>query len=883
MSSENPPIYNRQKKINPKTEILQQNNKEEESLSIKNLNTNNSIIKSTDINLNETLDIEKIKELNSKCVELIFEEKFEIALEILKKIENYLETNIIDAKINFQKKLLIIILHNLSCCYQKIKDYDNCIQYLDGVLYHFDKELENKHNIKINEEYFCQTINKDFSDYELLGDIILELRFSAKFHLQMCAALSLADRHVEALRHAKLAGLICEDNIIKTYYLFIQMKLKNYILKEKKNMLNNIDNNNDEDELDNNLKDNEKMKMTQQIINDLLNLIINNKKGFYPYGKSNNSKEKNNINVFDSYLKYRKSQIRKNNKNNLILKNVRSIFGNEIQKEDWIQLLNIGNIMYLSALNEEDLDLDSDSKYEILRDALLEKIVMLTVSYFCIAIEMYQLSKDKNNIKTNGEFFLYQAVIFSQQFLPVSCPIVKHYIISYYKHFGKDLEIVPEGKILDFKIELIRNEIENTKEIQSFVKLQKINYSNNENNSDILININSSKANIVNKNNINVKGINIMNENTYKENIKNKKSFELKFNLNLNIINRYNNKNNIEKNDSNSVSKANVPQNTKFSISNDNNKASINVNNKNNIYFNENFQNGEIYQLFFNKKSINIAEKSKIKDLPKFKLNFNKINNLDNNREENKIYISKNFQSLSNKINQMNNDKIKKINTKIISDKKTDNKSNKPNKISGNKTDRPKSNKRPNIDDALFNKNNKYKYNGIEIKRNSFIIPFRNNKNFPKSPRYLNKTKKRLLSNNKNKVNGNLTDRVFINKKLNISLGKKNDNLMKPNDYKNKSGYQTQRELIRFKDKKFEKLNLQINLNSGKNSKSPSDNKNGRKNKSNNKYFINNVDKNNKIVNIRNKKIIIFLIILNLIIIINLIIIKQKSNQMLII
>ena len=31
-------------------------------------------------------------------------------------------------------------------------------------------------------------------------------------------------------------------------------------------------------------------------------------------------------------------------------------FGNNINKDDWIQLLNIGNIMYLSALNFEDLD-----------------------------------------------------------------------------------------------------------------------------------------------------------------------------------------------------------------------------------------------------------------------------------------------------------------------------------------------------------------------------------------------------------------------------------------------------------------------------------------------------------------------------------------------
>ena len=130
--------------------------------------------------------------------------------------------------------------------------------------------------------------------------------------------------------------------------------------------------------------------------------------------------------------------------------------------------------MYLSPLNDEDLDLESDPKYELLRDAILEKVVMLTVSFFCIATEMKQLSTDKNNKKINGEFFHYQAVAFSNLYLPVSCPIVKHYISSYYKYYEKDLEIIPEGKIIDYKIDIIKNEIEFNKDVQSFVRMKKI-------------------------------------------------------------------------------------------------------------------------------------------------------------------------------------------------------------------------------------------------------------------------------------------------------------------------------------------------------------------------------------------------------------------------
>ncbi len=52
---------------------------------------------------------------------------------------------------------------------------------------------------------------------------------------------------------------------------------------------------------------------------------------------------------------------------------VRNILG--IKKtDDWINFLNIGNIMYLSAINYDDLDLDSDPKFELLRDAVVEKV-----------------------------------------------------------------------------------------------------------------------------------------------------------------------------------------------------------------------------------------------------------------------------------------------------------------------------------------------------------------------------------------------------------------------------------------------------------------------------------------------------------------------------
>ena len=134
---------------------------------------------------------------------------------------------------------------------------------------------------------------------------------------------------------------------------------------------------------------------------------------------------------------------------------------------------------------------------------------MLTVAYFCIATELRFLSPDKGNNKTNGEFYHFKAVEFASLFLPVSCPIVKHYIVSYYKHYGNDMEIIPEGKIVEMKIDLIRSEIEKDKDTLTFVKTKKINYINkvivNDNQNNHLNNKKESKNEIIPNNNLAIK------------------------------------------------------------------------------------------------------------------------------------------------------------------------------------------------------------------------------------------------------------------------------------------------------------------------------------------------------------------------------------------
>ncbi len=76
--------------------------------------------------------------------------------------------------------------------------------------------------------------------------------------------------------------------------------------------------------------------------------------------------------------------------------------------------------------------LESAPKYELLRYAIIEKILMYTFSYFSIANELRFI----NNYNDNGSYY-HSKVVEISFFLPLSFPIVKHYVKSYFEYYDK--------------------------------------------------------------------------------------------------------------------------------------------------------------------------------------------------------------------------------------------------------------------------------------------------------------------------------------------------------------------------------------------------------------------------------------------------------------
>ena len=71
--------------------------------------------------------------------------------------------------------------------------------------------------------------------------------------------------------------------------------------------------------------------------------------------------------------------------------NVKTILGVK-EADDWIFNLNIGNVMHLLPMSLEELNLHIDNSHELSRDAMLEKIILVSVAYFCIGTELRFLS-----------------------------------------------------------------------------------------------------------------------------------------------------------------------------------------------------------------------------------------------------------------------------------------------------------------------------------------------------------------------------------------------------------------------------------------------------------------------------------------------------------
>lgn len=80
--------------------------------------------------------------------------------------------------------------------------------------------------------------------------------------------------------------------------------------------------------------------------------------------------------------------------------------------DDWINNLEIGNVMHLNPITTQELIQNIGKHHEFQKDPMLKKLVLLSVSFFSIATEMRMMvqfnkrdHQSKDELQANSEMW----------------------------------------------------------------------------------------------------------------------------------------------------------------------------------------------------------------------------------------------------------------------------------------------------------------------------------------------------------------------------------------------------------------------------------------------------------------------------------------------
>ena len=121
--------------------------------------------------------------------------------------------------------------------------------------------------------------------------------------------------------------------------------------------------------------------------------------------------------------------------------------------------LNITNIMKLKRMDFRDVYGVRCPDLILTRENLMERIMLLITSYFCMGTELRflkQMQVEGFEDSIDSEFWHGKALELAIQFLPGDAPLVKHIVSSYQKHHSPTYEQIPEDEEVNSKVRIIR-------------------------------------------------------------------------------------------------------------------------------------------------------------------------------------------------------------------------------------------------------------------------------------------------------------------------------------------------------------------------------------------------------------------------------------------
>lgn len=261
---------------------------------------------------------------------------------------------------------------------------EECVSYLDACIF----------NVKAKKSMSSQEITGKIG----LAERLKKQKYECKSHIQLCALLSQLGQHESALIHGKTAIKKCE-RFMNDCSLLCTDHLSRHKQRISKSGAKKV------------LEKSHYLKFHELVTKALpsVEYILNK-------------------------LKHKRIRLLKAPKLDM-----RTVLG--VQKHnDWIYEYNIGDMMLIQPLSLYELKNNIGAQAELTRDLMLEKILMIVVSHFCVATEIRFLTANNSKIQANeGRIWHKKALEFGQPFLPGTCPLYLHITNSYMRNYSDGL------------------------------------------------------------------------------------------------------------------------------------------------------------------------------------------------------------------------------------------------------------------------------------------------------------------------------------------------------------------------------------------------------------------------------------------------------------
>ncbi|CAI2375933.1 unnamed protein product [Moneuplotes crassus] len=447
------------------------------------------------------LDIEEVPmvlyELHENAIYYIEREEWEKALVLLQKAQIIIEQANVE-RFKKDRLVIIIIFHNTALCYQMLGSLEDASLFLETCIL----------NLEILSMMPC------FQKTEVKSNI---LSLECILRMQLCALLSQLHRHQEALYHCQIAVRIghfifkdlkryCESLVYRESYANIDKKQDEETDSKHQNSpkansklpttrievktdrsmdMNKLRSSARKGNMELKKKDTSRKgsinsASTDDSDGEPMSIFHKGYKKIYPILKEfekylvkedNLQSKLNNFSTDqkDTLKNKERFQYKVSEQEKLIKSRIEEITKNEevnlenmlgfINQKKLNSYLNISNIMRLNKLDFNDLYYTRDLDMTLTRKPILEKIMLIITSYFCMGTELRflkQLQVDGFKDSVEAQFWHGNALEMAFVFLPSESPYVKHLVHSYTKHHSPSSQSIPEGYEMAPNVKILR-------------------------------------------------------------------------------------------------------------------------------------------------------------------------------------------------------------------------------------------------------------------------------------------------------------------------------------------------------------------------------------------------------------------------------------------